>query len=146
MGTLADQLRKSQQLKPSKIEAAIFNYIRSIEKELTGISRERLNKDSKDIEGNPLGFYSRATEIITNGRKEEGTPFDLDDTGVFLKSLTVTVSNGVIIFGTSDPKTDDVLDNLLTKDIFGLSDTELNGVIKSKITPFLLTHIRKTLQ
>lgn len=146
MGTLAEQLRKVRSLNPNRLEAAIFQYIRSIEKELTQISRERLNKESKGVDGDPLGFYSRATEIISNGEKQEGQPFDLDDTGVFLNSLTITISNGIIIFGTSDPKTDEVIDNLLTKDIFGLTDSELNGVIKSKITPFLLKHIRKALR
>jgi hypothetical protein len=40
-----------------------------------------------DSEGNILGRYSLMTQIITDGRKKAGDPFDIDDTGETRKNL-----------------------------------------------------------
>ncbi len=156
MATLKQQLNKARTVTPQSQINILFNFIRSIEKQLADLNRDQIFQFSSDIFGNALGFYSQGTEKLTtqqallggSGRiKREGEPFDLKDTNVFLPSIFATVSRDFVTFGASDPKTDDILDNpsLLSKDIFGITDTNLNKVIKERILPFYQQSARKQL-
>ena len=122
---------------PQKASRDLFVFIRSLEKKMADLNRDQLNKESKDVFGNDSGFYSRATDELTDGRKEFGTPFTLFDEGVFLPSVFSKVLGQLILFGAKDPKADDVLEGLLSKDIFGLSDEGLREIVKTDIVPFL---------
>lgn len=102
-------------------------------------------QDSQSVTGKPIGFYSYATELITKGRKAKGQPFDLFETGDFLESFFAKVGRNYIQFGATDPKLKKVLDNLLTNDIFGLQDDDLNKVIEERLLPFLLKFYRLNL-
>lgn len=137
--------QKAKRLTPAKVKKDLFNFIRTLENELAQYNRAKLNIDSQDVNGNPIGFYSKATEVITNGRKKEGQPFTLFDTGRFLPSVFAKVSNDSIFFGATDPKTPEVLQNLLSTDIFGLQDEDLNTVLQDKVQPFLIEYYRKQL-
>ena len=57
------------------------------------------------------------------------------------------VQNNMVVFGSADPKTNIILnsDNWLSKDLFGLTDDDLNKLISDKIKPFLLQTIRQKL-
>ncbi len=43
-------------------------------------------ENRKGSKGEPLGFYSLFTEIETGGRKKEGEPYDLKESGVYYDS------------------------------------------------------------
>ena len=147
MGNFHTQLEKSKNINEIKISDDLFDYIRSISKELEDLNVKQLNEDSKDIFGKPIGFYSEATELITGGRKMKGDPFTAKDTGDFLKGIYVNVFKENVLFGSSDPKTDDILDSpdWLSNDLFGLTDENLKEVIETKLLPFLLRNYRKEL-
>jgi hypothetical protein len=88
-----------------------------------------------DTDGRIIGVYSFATEMITDGKKKAGEPFDLHDTGKFLESFRVNVSTGNITI-TSDPIKQDPLEgtiNLFDKfsnhKIEGLTDANLQALI-----------------
>ncbi|TDE53758.1 hypothetical protein [Flavobacterium sp. GT3P67] len=104
-----------------------------------------MNQDSEDVTGKPIGFYSPATELITNGRKKTGEPFDLTETGKFLDGIFAKVQSNSILFDTTDPKKKEVLKNLLTDDIFGLQDNDLKMVIDERLSPFLLNYYKTKL-
>jgi hypothetical protein len=153
MGTLAEQLIKARAVSSDSLIKSIFQFIRSIESELADLNREQLFKESTDIFGQALGFYSKATEFITTNDallgknvriKRAGEPFDMKQEDIFLPSIFARVSNQVIIFGATDPKTDLILsnENLLTKSLFGLKDENLIKVIQEKILPFYLQYSR----
>lgn len=148
MATLEQQLSKSKQVTPEIVSKELFDFIRTIEAELVEMNRKQLNEDSKDIYGDAIGFYSKATEIITRGSKKAGEPFDAKDTGSFLSGLYAKIQGGDLIFGSSDPKTKLILDsdNWLSKDLFGLSDENLNLVIEQKLKPFIIQLYRNTLE
>tara|TARA_A100000164_G_C21909415_1_gene774854 strand:- start:1607 stop:2044 length:438 start_codon:yes stop_codon:yes gene_type:complete len=137
--------KKAQSLTPQKVKSDLFRFIRTLEKELASVNADRLHTQSEDVDGNPIGFYSAATEAITGGRKRMGQPFDLKETGVFLNSLFAEVDNDSIFFDTSDDKKEEVLQNLLSKEIFGLTDLELNRVIEKELLPYLLEYFNKNL-
>lgn len=147
MANFKQQLERSKQITPDIVSNMLFDYIRSISKELVDLNRQQIKKDSSDIYGNAIGFYSAATDFITRGKKGEGEPFTGDDTGAFLKSFYMTVYDNIFYFGATDPKTDDILSspNWLSQDLFGLTDKNLNEVIETKFKPFLINYYRKSL-
>lgn len=137
MGTLLSQYQNAKKLTPAKVKRDLFKFIRTLEGGLAQINKDTLNKKSEDVLGNAIGFYSRATEEITGGRKKEGDAFDLLETGDFLGGLTAKVQNNSILFDTKDSKKEEVLKNLLSSDIFGLQDDDLNDVLERFVEPFL---------
>lgn len=126
----------------------MFKYIKSIEKELIQIQKDRIFNESKDIFGNDLGFYSYATEVITKGRKKAGEPFTGFDTGDFFKGFNSFVSNEQFSFSSTDKKTSTILnsENWLSDEIFGLTDKELNKVIAEKLLPYFIKNIKDILE
>lgn len=147
MANLEQQLSLVKKLDGTNVSKALFDFIRSIEKTIVEYNRIQLNEKSKDIFGDAIGFYSYATEVITKGRKKEGEPFDADDTGSFLSKLYAKVENGMIVFGSTDSKVGEILnsDNWLSKDLFGLTDQDLEKVIDKELRPFIIQFYRKEL-
>lgn len=143
MANLFQLQQRAKKVTPQRISNDLFRFIRTLEAKLAELNRNELHKESKDVFGKDIGFYSRATELITEGRKEFGTPFDLKETGKFLDDLFAKVQGESILFDTSDPKKSEVLENLLTKDIFGLSDEALALVLRTDIIPFLQKYFKK---
>lgn len=129
----------------------MFKFIRSIEKDFLDRNKDQIQKESKDIFGNPIGFYSEATEILSGGRKKAGDPFDGFDTGDWFKGFYMQEVSGVLRFNSTDPKTSDILsdgpDNTwLSDELFGLSDKNLKEVIKKRLLPFFITNSRNKLE
>lgn len=137
--------QNAKTVKPSRVKREFFNFIRSIEQELVAYNKATIFEDSESVTGKSLGFYSKATEIISNGRKKAGDPYSLKDTGVFLESLFAKVGTNSILFDASDPKKKEVFKNLLTDDIFGLQDDDLKKVIDVRLLPFLIKYYKKLL-
>jgi hypothetical protein len=145
MGNFQTAQVRAKKLTPQKISKDFFNFIRKIERELAQYNKAKIFIDSEDIFGEPIGFYSPATESITNGRKKAGDPFTLFDEGDFLGGLFAEVRGQSIHFDTKDPKKNEVLKNTLTSDIFGLQDGDLKKAIDERILPFLLVYYKKNL-
>ena len=62
------------------------------------IQDKQLIEKGIDSEGRVIGYYSYWTEIISQGRKQEGDPYNLEDTGEFFMSMFVKVlADGIII-------------------------------------------------
>lgn len=156
MATLYEQLEKAKNLNSQRISDELFNFIKSIQDKFTELNKEQLNKDSQDIFGDPIGYYSKATEWITVNEallgkradiKKEGDPFTMKDTGDFLKGFYIDIKNDAIFFGSKDKKTPLILDNenLLSRDLFGLQDDNLRELIERDLLPFVLKFARKEL-
>ena len=148
MATLQQHYEKVKvTLKESEINATLFAYIRSIENVLVEYNVNQINVDSKDIFGKPIGFYSQATEVITNGEKRAGQPFTGYDTGSWLGSFFLRPVNGGFQFWAKDSKNGDILKSpyWLSDDLFGLSDESLKEAIKEYFLPFFLNYFRNAL-
>ena len=88
------------------------------------IRYKQLMLDGEDGNGNVIGFYSKATEIITQGRKIEGQPYNLFDTGDFYESMFVNVLNESIEI---DGNVNKMLgQDWFSFDILGLKDENIN--------------------
>lgn len=147
MANFQEQLQKAQGLKPELISNELFQFIKTLRDYMIELNKKQINQDSKDIYGKAIGFYSKATEIITNGAKGAGEPFTGKDTGSWLDGFYVTVLNDTFYFGSTDPKTDDILDSphWLSSSLFGLTDENLNVLIETRLKPFVIKNYRKKL-
>lgn len=147
MANFQDQLKKAKKLTPKKLSKDIFKYVKSISKEIVKLNVDQINKESKDIFGNPVGFYSYMTEVITNGRKRQGEPFDGKETGKWFKSFYVDIDENMFRIFATDPKTHIILDSdyWLSDDLFGLSDKDLKALINTRLKPFFIRNIRNNL-
>lgn len=74
---------------------------------LDWIRDDQLTEKGEDEDGDVIGYYSRATELFSGGRKQEGDPFDLNDTGAFYRSMFVQpLADGMIIDGDTEKMED----------------------------------------
>ena len=70
---------------------------------LDWIKKDQLTEKGEDADGEIIGIYSRATELMSGGEKLEGDNFNLNDTGQFYQSMTATpVADGLIIDGNTE--------------------------------------------
>lgn len=147
MATFQEQLKRSKKINEKKLSKDLFKFIRSIRQEIVKLNVDQINKESKDIFGNPVGFYSYWTEVITNGRKKQGEPFDGKETGKWFKSFYVDIQGDAFRIFATDPKTHIILDSdyWLSDDLFGLSDKDLKELCTKRIAPFMLKNIRNIL-
>ncbi len=76
----------------------------SVRKQILDMIRDdQLTAKGEDEDGDVIGLYSRATELFSGGRKQEGDPFDLNDTGAFYRSMFIQVLlDGFIVDGDTD--------------------------------------------
>lgn len=154
MATLQEQLQKAKKITQQSLSKDLFKFIRSIEKEILDLERKRISEDSKDIFGKPIGFYSAATDFITNGRKAEGDPFTGEDTGDWFDGFYMQEVSGVLRFSSKDPKNSIILSSAkseyakagwLSDELFGLSDEDLKEVIETRLLPFFIENSRNKL-
>lgn len=147
MATLQEQLQKSKKLSQKKLSDDLYRFIRTIEKEILDKNKEQIEFDSEDIFGNALGYFSKATEMITGGRKKAGEPFTGKETGDWFKGFYMQEVSGVLRINSKDPKTIDILrsDNWLSNEVFGLSDENLKAIIEEKLLPFFIKNSKEIL-
>jgi hypothetical protein len=114
---------------------------------MTALNREQLFKDSKDVFEREIGTYSLATERITGGRKKAGQPYNMFDTGDWQRGFFAKVQGDAVLFGTTDGKTEKIFENprLKSNDLFGLTDKNLNKIIRELIKPLYIKEIRSIL-
>ena len=129
------------------ITTQLFNYIRSIEKELVLLNKNQIELDSEDIFGKPIGFYSAKTEAITKGKKKTGQPFTGKDTGNWLAEFRLVPVPDGFQFWSSDEKTATILSSpdWLSHNLFGLTDENLNLSIKKYFLQFFINYFRNAL-
>ncbi|CAL2055976.1 hypothetical protein [Tenacibaculum sp. 190524A05c] len=145
MGTIYELQERARRLRPQKIKSDLYVFIKTLEEELAAYNRATLNQDSEDVSGNPLGFYSKATELITNGRKKAGDPYDLLESGKFLDGLYAKVDKDNVFFDSRDSKRKEVLKNLLSNNIFGLQEPDRNKVVDTRLLPYFQNYFRREL-
>ena len=105
---------------------------------------KQLNELGIDKHGDVIGYYSYATEIISQGRKQEGDPYTLDDTGEFYKSMFISVFQDLFEINADAQKGDENLFEKYGSGIVGLTDRNLDLVIV-EIRKSYVNYARKVL-
>jgi hypothetical protein len=96
---------------------------------LEWIQKDQLTRQGVDADGLVIGYYSTVTEMITNGRKQAGDHYTLEDTGDFYKSMFITVlQNAIEIDGDVDKFKDQ---HWYTSRILGLTDENFTKLIET---------------
>ena len=98
----------------------------------------------QDGNGNPMGFYSRATEIITQGRKQEGDPYNLFDTGAFYNSMFVVAMADRLNFEADADKAGGNLYELYGNAITKLTDENFEN-LKLEVKNGYIKYIKRLL-
>lgn len=118
-----EHLLKARRLSDS--EAWFESHSSSVKKVILNLIRESQLR-SKGIDENEkiIGLYSRATEIISNGKKKAGDPFTLFDTGQFYRSMFIVVLKDSILIDADFTKMQD--QDWWSINILGLTEKNLD--------------------
>lgn len=92
------------------------------------IRYNQLTEQGVNSEGNIIGYYSQMTEILSEGRKKRGEPYDLNDTGKFFRSMYVQVLADSIVVNADYAKMED--QNWWNINILNLTDENLEVYIE----------------
>jgi hypothetical protein len=104
-----------------------FNY--EFKKEIIFlIQNDQLTDKGIDEAGQIIGYYSYVTELITRGRKQQGEPYNLNDTGAFYRSMIVNVFRDSFVIDADADKGQDNLFEKYGDGIIGLTDENLQKV------------------
>ena len=153
MEALLDLLKKTKSLDNADVWEKVFkedNIQNYVIVEL--IQEEQLYGQGIDDTGNPIKdrftgstTYSALTEILSNGRKKEGTHYTLLDTGEFYKSMIINVFKNYIEISADPIKNDNDLFTKYGEGIIGLTEESKNKLAQ-KIAPRYQFYILQYLQ
>jgi len=109
----------------------IESFTQDLRKEIVKlIQQDQLTEKGIDEAGVVIGYYSYLTELISNGRKQEGDKFNLDDSGSFYRSMFVTpFRDGFVIDASSQTFNEMKSQEWYRDEILGLTDENLQKVI-----------------
>jgi hypothetical protein len=107
------------------------------------IQEDQLKRSGVDENNVVIGLYSEVTDMITQGRKEAGTPYTLEDTGAFFRSMYVKVLMDSIIIDGDYAKMQD--QDWWRNEILGLTDENLDKY-SEKIKEGFIRYARKILE
>ena len=144
MNNLLQITRNAQKIQGAKILVSIY-LEQDVQQFILDLNRyAQLFNEGVNIKDEPIGFYSKATEQITGGRKKAGSPYTLKDTGDFYSTfgIKLNVEGDVWIVADTIKDEDNLLD--IDKDILGLTVNSTNELIK-KITPLFIQGVKEQL-
>lgn len=124
----------------------MLQLIQDIEADNTGEALQQLQwQKGEDRYGSILGIYTRATEIVSKGRKKAGEPYNLFDTGSFWNEtyLKAEISGNDIVFSlnSKDSKTPILIEKMGDR-IFGLADENMPEFSES-VMNLLINNLNK---
>lgn len=139
---IGDVLNRAKLLDESRAWLELFTNNLVLEILREWIQKDQLTQMGVDSDGQNIGYYSKATEIFSEGRKLEGEHYTLDDTGEFYNSMFLTVlANEVLIQADSNKMHDQ---DWWREEILGLTDENLKKLIeKAKVS--YPNYVRRTL-
>lgn len=138
-----------QLLKRVKVLKDAIAWIKAIdtkEKELIIKAIHEQLQEGIDEDGDNMGYYSLMTERITKGRKQQGDPYTLEDTGAFYRSMFVEVALDSFFIDGQAQKSP--IDNLFAKfgeGIVGLTPLNLDKLV-NRLQIKYIKYVREVLQ
>lgn len=107
------------------------------------IQQDQLMGGGIDSSGEVIGYYSMATEFMSGGRKQEGDPYTLNDTGAFYQSMFVRVLSDAMIIEADANKMED--QPWWDENILNLTDENLQKLIED-VRANYTKYVRRILQ
>ena len=87
--------------------AWIEAHTKEVKKEILDLIRNEQLYKGVDEDDDIIGYYSYWTELLSNGRKKQGEPYNLKDTGDFYRSMFVKVLQNSIVIDADFEKMED---------------------------------------
>ena len=109
------------------------------------IQQDQLIDEGINKFGKIIGYYSYATELISNGKKKQGDHYNLFDTGAFFRSFVVIVGIDAIKIDANAQKGEDNLFKKFGNKIIGLTDENFTK-LKELVKKSYISYARKVLQ
>lgn len=106
------------------------------------VREEQIRQQGEDSKGDVIGYYSFATEFITNGEKQEGEPYSLYDTGETYRSLYLVVLRDAIVIEGDFSKMDD--QQWWSEDIYKLNENHVNR-LRELVKNSFIAYVKQTL-
>ena len=125
---LHEMLRRARRISDVVFWYETFSSAKTRDEIIDWIRIEQLNKKGVNADDEVIGLYSYASELISNGVKQEGTPYTLEDTGQFYRSMYMVILKDAIVFEADPIKGND---NLFEK--YGSNIINLNKSNKEKL-------------
>jgi hypothetical protein len=151
LNRLKDKLDRIERLQ----EQELWNYAVLKNYKLMDYIRKLINEQLDkgiDADGDIIGEYSFATEIISEGRKLEGDPFTLKDKGIFRASFVVVGGkNNITIYANGDKTSNKKgrLEKINLIDLYSVRIIELTNDNLNKIREIIrneyLIYVRKNI-
>jgi hypothetical protein len=140
---LGSKLRKTLMLSESMAWYEAFdNELKRIV--LDYIQKDQLTDQGIDEDSDIIGLYSDFTESI-NPEKIAGTPYTLDDTGDFYKSMYIVVLQDSIVIEADPIKGEDNLFYKYGEGIVGLTEENLER-LREEIKKRYIKFVKKSLE
>ncbi len=148
---------KFQKFNTNDLFTYFINWIENdAEKEFTEFQTKQWEK-GENQEGQIIGYYKKLTEILSGGRKKEGEPYTLEDTGAFYKNLLIYASkesnNDLSIeIDDLDSKKDEIFEtikkygNVEPESILGFNPKHQKEIVESLENLFIYYINKKILQ
>lgn len=83
------------------------SHTKDLKKEILDYIRDDQLYEGVDEDDDIIGYYSFWTEILSDGKKKQGEPYNLKDTGQFYRSMFVKVLKDSIIIDADFEKMED---------------------------------------
>ncbi len=135
--------RKMAAIKEEIAWLTVFLKDRDLKRDIIKLIQvEQLEKKGVDEDDEIIGFYSMLTERISKGRKKFNTPYTMNDTGEFFKSMYVQVLRDSFVIEADGKKGDTDLFEKYGEGIIGLTAENLEIVrerIKNGYIEYLLS-------
>lgn len=125
---LHEMLRRARRISDVVFWYETFSDAKTRDEIIDWIRIEQLQKRGVNADNEVIGLYSYATELISGGAKQEGTPYTLEDTGEFYRSMYMVILKDAIVFEADPIKGND---NLFAK--YGSNIVNLNQSNREKL-------------
>jgi len=130
------------------LELILFVEIKKAEKIFIEAQKMQLNAGVNN-KGKVIGTYSQATEEIAKGQntrkpKIAGQPYNFEYYGDFFDDMVLDVFEDSASFFSTDSKTEELIGKY--KGLFGLTEENLEEIIRETIAPRFVGEIRNILQ
>lgn len=125
---LHEMLRRARGISDVVFWYKAFESAKTRDEIIDWIRIEQLKKKGVNADDEIIGFYSYATELASGGEKQEGTPYTLEDTGEFYRSMYMVTLKDAIVFEADPIKGND---NLFEK--YGSNIVNLNEENREKL-------------
>lgn len=108
------------------------------------IRQKQLFEQGINKDGEIIGVYSYWTEWISKGKKQQGDPYTLKDTGDFYQSMFITVLSDAFEINADAQKGNDNLFEKYGTEIIGITEENLNLIIQ-ELRKNYQNYVRKVL-